>query len=56
MTPQEFADRMREIFPDVGYDPSAAHDCADRLMVDTLVDLGYDVGARVFLDADRYYD
>ena len=56
MTPQEFSERMREIFPPEGYDPSGAHEVADRLMVDVLIDLGYQEGARVYLDADRYYD
>ena len=55
MTPQEFAERMREIFPDE-YDHSAAHEVADRLMVDTLSDLGYHVGVGVFIDANIYYD
>ena len=56
MTPHEFHERMREIFPDDGYDPSAAHEVADRLLVDVLIDLGYQEGARVYLDADRDYD
>jgi hypothetical protein len=55
MTPDEFADKMAELFPAEGYDTEAAHASGDSLMVDQLVDLGYDVGARIFLDADRYY-
>ena len=55
MTPKEFAERMREIFPDE-YDQSAAHEVADRLMVDTLSDLGFHEGVGVFIDANIYYD
>ena len=54
--PHEFHERMREIIPADGYEPSAAHEVADRLLVDVLIDLGYQEGARVYLDADRYYD
>ena len=54
MDPDEFAEKMREIFEEDG-DPEASHATADRVIVDLLVDLGYHEGARVFLDATKYY-
>lgn len=54
MTPEEFAAKMREIYPDDNrYDPESAHGKADELMMDALRSLGYDVSR--FDDADRWY-
>lgn len=55
MTPAEFRDRMRDIFPLIGYDKEAAHGEADSLMCDLLRQLDYDDGIDIFEHADKWY-
>ena len=55
MTPEQFAARMREIFPETGYDEEIAHIAADNLVCELLTRLGYGEGATIFDDADKWY-
>lgn len=58
MTPQEFADKMREIAARADLatgDPIQAHQDADALMCELLSSLGYYSGVLVFQEMDKYY-
>ena len=56
MTPDEFAARMRAIYPADGvYDNEVAHDNADNLMCELLTALGYGDGVAIFEAADKWY-
>jgi hypothetical protein len=54
MTPEKFAERMREIAKeDRHFD--ASHSAADNLMCEILAELGYEEGVDIFLDMDKWY-
>ena len=53
LTPEKFAEKMREIFE--RRDCEMAHHAADELMCDLLRSLGYGAGVEVFENADRWY-
>ncbi|WNF07463.1 hypothetical protein [Brevibacillus borstelensis] len=56
MTPEQFVEKMREIFPaDGDYDEEDAHIEADTLMLDVLTELGYGDGAKIFRNAPKWY-
>jgi hypothetical protein len=56
MTPEEFAARMRELYPQNGvYDNEQAHVRADELMCELLRSLGYGEGVDIFDAAERWY-
>ena len=56
MTPEEFAKKMREIFPENGYyDSEVAHVDADELMEEVLISLGYGDGVEIFREASKWY-
>lgn len=55
MTPHEFADEMRALYPARGYDEELAHRQADTLMCETLCALEFTEGVAVFLAADKWY-
>lgn len=55
MTPEEFAKRMREIYPEAGYDEEISHISADELMCEVLRHLGFGVGVEIFENASRWY-
>jgi hypothetical protein len=60
MTPEEFADKMREEFPVNGlgmavYDKEGAHAQADDIMCDLLESLGYAEGVEIFRRAEKWY-
>ncbi len=56
LTPAEFAERMKAIFPDDGcYDEEVAHGEADKLMCHVLRSLGYGDGVQRFDDAKKWY-
>jgi hypothetical protein len=59
LTPEQFAEKMRELFPRPGgmphYDTDAAHAQADRLLCQVLRSLGYGDGVTIFEDADKWY-
>jgi hypothetical protein len=49
MTPSEFYEAMRKIYPESGiYDNESSHCEADRLMVSLIQSLGYGEGAFLF--------
>ena len=54
MTPEEFRDKMQEIFGD-RYDTEDAHLEADDLMCKVLTDLGYGEGVEIFTKAEKWY-
>ena len=56
MTPGEFAQRMRDIYPeDDCYDPEVAHGPADDLLCEVLRELGYGEGVGTYEEAVKWY-
>ncbi|MGE7271373.1 hypothetical protein ACQKK5_07925 [Brevibacillus panacihumi] len=55
MTPEQFVEKMREIFPETGYDEETAYIAADNLVCELLTQLGYGEGAAIYDDADKWY-
>lgn len=62
MTPEEFAEKMRELAGDPddnGYywpgDPEAAHHDMDDLMCEVLESLGYGEGVEIFRNTYKWY-
>jgi hypothetical protein len=55
MTPESFANAMRQIFPAVGYDEEISHQAADTLLCETLRELGYGEGVAIFEEAHKWY-
>jgi len=55
MSPEEFAVKMRDIFPESGTDEESAHIAADSLLCEVLESLGYSAGVEVFRNADKWY-
>lgn len=53
MTPEEFADRMREIARPG--DPEASHAAANDLMIEVLKSLGYEEGTTLFEGMGKWY-
>ena len=53
MSPEEFAQRMREIAENS--DTEAAHGEADKLMCDVLRSLGYSEGIDIFDSMEKWY-
>jgi hypothetical protein len=53
MTPQEFANKMREFASDA--DIESGHEYADALMCSILRQLGYGDGVDVFVNMDKWY-
>lgn len=54
MTPEEFAQKMKQIFKK-GYDEEVAHVEADDLMGEVLSSLGYEDGIKVFTSNEKWY-
>ena len=55
MTPEEFADRMRQIAEDTWNDAEGRHAMADELMCELLEALGYEEGIEIFDDMEKWY-
>lgn len=60
MTPEEFADKMREIVKEceereVNNDAEGIHYDLDMCMCDLLRELGYGEGVDIFLAQERWY-
>lgn len=56
MTPDEFRDEMRKIYPiDGECDEEIAHGNADELMCKLLTQFGYGEGVKIFNDATKWY-
>ena len=53
MTPEQFAERMKEIA--LNTDLEMSHGDADDLMCELLVSLGYAEGVYTFVDMDKWY-
>lgn len=54
MTPEQFADAMREIAKNSG-DTEMAHGDADDLLCKVLTQLGYGEGVKIFEEMDKWY-
>ena len=55
MTPEEFADRMRQIAEDLWNDTEGRHAMADELMCELLEAMGYEEGIEIFDDMEKWY-
>ena len=56
ITPAEFADKMRAIYPEnIRQDLEGPHCDADRLMMELLTSLGYGDGVNIFAESDKWY-
>lgn len=56
LTPEEFAAKMRAIYPDdTNYEEEAAHRKADDLLCKVLQSLGYGEGVKAFKKAAKWY-
>jgi len=56
MTPQEFKEKMIEIFPlDGSHEEDTAHVAGDKLMCQLLTELGYIDGVMIFITSDKWY-
>lgn len=56
MTPEEFAEKMREYSNQDEYGPSTGHQLADEDMCDVLTALGYGDGVAIFKAMEKWYD
>jgi len=54
MKPKEFKKRMQAIL-DGEYDPEEQHADADKLLCETLKELGYEEGINVYNQIDKWY-
>jgi hypothetical protein len=55
MTPEEFKDKMKEIYNNDGGDHERSHSVADDLMCEVLSSLGYDDGVQIYAKLERWY-
>lgn len=59
ITPEEFKNRMEEIRKmrprDHGLDRELFHIYADNLLVETLTELGYGDGCKIFTETPKWY-
>lgn len=60
MTPEEFKEKMNDVIksgldPIFGFDAEIAHVCADNLMRELLIQLGYEEGVQIFDNMPKYY-
>lgn len=56
MTPKEFKEEMRKIFPvNESEDTESAHGSGDALLCEVLRSLGYGDGVKIFEEADKWY-
>lgn len=55
MTPEQFAEKMRQIEIRYCGDPEAMHGAADGLMCELLTELGYGEGVETFKKLDVWY-
>ena len=55
MTPEEFADAMRELVKKYGDDEEMLHREADYLISALLIALGYEEGIEIFDDQPKWY-
>jgi hypothetical protein len=55
MTPDEFAEKMREIKKCYGHDRENRHWEMDGLLCDMLKSLGYAEGVEIFEDTEKWY-
>jgi hypothetical protein len=58
MTPQEFAEKMRDLLNKVEEDVRNVENChyeADELLGTVLSELGYDEGIRIFDSMEKWY-
>jgi 5'-deoxynucleotidase YfbR-like HD superfamily hydrolase len=53
MTPEEFAEKMKEI--EISFDPEKAHSKADDLLCAVLRELGYEDGIKIFEEMEKWY-
>lgn len=57
MTPEQFAEKMREIHADPeGLGPPTTHGQSDDLMCQVLRELGYGEGVDIFEQSKRWYE
>lgn len=55
ITPQTFAERMKEIVEKYDQDPETMHEEADALICKVLRGLGYSDGVSIFVSAEKWY-
>lgn len=55
MTPEEFANKMRNIIVELGEDRDYLHRAMDRCMCDLLRELGYGEGIDIFDNQPKWY-
>ena len=55
MTPEEFADAMRELVKKYDNDEEMFHIKADHLISVLLIALGYEEGIEIFYDQPKWY-
>lgn len=55
MTPEEFKRRMQICANNSDIDVEHAHFEADNIIIGLLIELGYDEGARIFDDMEKWY-
>ena len=55
MSPEEFADRMRQIAEGTWNDTEGRHEMADELMCELLEAMGYEEGIEIFDDMEKWY-
>lgn len=55
LTPEEFAERMKEIVDKYAGNQEAVHEQMDQLMGETLIALGYHEGIKIFNSTPKWY-
>lgn len=55
MTPEEFTDKMKNIYKQYYDDPEIGHERMDRCMAELLRDLGYGDGIDIFDKQYKWY-
>lgn len=55
MTPEEFAEKMRQISVKYFDNAEAAHGYGDDLLCEMLIELGYEKGIKIWINLERWY-
>lgn len=55
ITPEEFKEKMLEIYKEKSGDEEVAHAMMDDLMADLLTELGYGEGIEIFNKQEKWY-
>lgn len=55
MTPEEFTQRMQELWHEYGWDQEVCHRHMEDLMVAVLCELGYGEGVAIFKTTPKWY-